>query len=101
LLALSGAFWRLNGPIPYAKPNPTPVLTVPVTPQFAEKVAAEPESVRVFVRGADGTTAVERPRHNPHNVTVRIDLVTDVDAQGRPIYDRGRVIHEYDPLSRL
>jgi hypothetical protein len=92
---------RLRQPIPKAKPKPTPVVTVPVTEQFASKAAADPGSVRLFVRSDDGTTAVERPRRNPHNVTVRVDWVREVDAGGRPIYDRPSVVSDYDPLSRL
>lgn len=92
---------RLRQPIPRAKPKPTSVVTVPVSDGFATKAAANPEGVRVFVRADDGTTAVERPQPNPHNVTVRVDMVREVDADGRPIWDRGGVVHEYNPLERL
>jgi hypothetical protein len=92
---------RLRQPIPRAKPKPTPVVMVPVTEQFAAKVAARPEDVRVFVRGDDGTTAVERPQPNPNRVTVLVDRVTAVDDQGRPVWDRPGVVHEYNPLDRL
>jgi hypothetical protein len=68
---------RLRQPIPRAKPKPTPVVMVPVTEGFAAKVAARPEEVRVFVRGDDGTTSVERPQRNPNNVTVRLDMVSE------------------------
>jgi hypothetical protein len=45
---------------------------------------------------------MEGPRRNPNHVTVKVDLVTAVDKDGRPYYaDRGSVVHEYDPLSRL
>jgi hypothetical protein len=84
-----------------AKPKPTPIVSVPVSDGFAQRVAARPQNVRVFVRDDDGTTAVERPKANPHNVTVRVDWVREVDAQGRPVWDRGGVVHEYDPLAAL
>jgi hypothetical protein len=33
---------------------------------------------------------------------VRVDCVSEVDAQGRPVYrDRGSVVYEYNPIDRL
>jgi hypothetical protein len=84
-----------------AKPKPVAVMSVPVSDGFAAKAAARPEDVRMFVRAEDGTTAVERPRPNPQRVTVRVDLVAEVDADGRPVWGRGGVVHEYDPLAAL
>jgi hypothetical protein len=55
----------------------------------------------LFVRDVDGTTAVERPRPNPHGVTVLVDRVSEVDAQGRPVWATGRAVHQYDPIARL
>lgn len=93
--------WRLGDDSVWgAKPKPTPVLTLPVSDKIAEAVAANPESVRVSARGADGIAVVEGPRRNSTNVVVRVDLVREVDAEGRPIYDARGVEHEYDPLAR-
>lgn len=90
----SGAFIR------DAKPKPTPVVTVPVSEKIAEAVKANPGSVRVSARGADGIAVVEGPRRNPSGVTVRVDLVRELDGEGRPIYEGSGVVHEYDPLAR-
>ena len=82
-------------------PEPVHVVMVPVTAGMAERIEANPQGLRVVHRDEFGT-AMEGPRRNPNHVTVRVDLVTAVDKDGRPFYwDRGRVEHEYDPLSRL
>jgi hypothetical protein len=82
-------------------PEPVHVVMVPVSPGMAERIEANPQGLRVVHRDDFGT-AMEGPRRNPNHVTVRVDLVTAVDKDGRPFYwDRGSVVHEYDPLSRL
>jgi hypothetical protein len=83
-----------------AKPK-VPVVTLPVSPKIAEAVRANPESVRVSARGEDGIAVIEGPRGNPTGVIVRIDLVSDVDAQGRPVWPKVGVVHEYNPLGAL
>src|SRR5262245_39015931 len=83
-----------------AKPKPTPLLSLPVSDKIAEAVKSNPASVRISARERDGMAIVEGPERNPNNVTVRVDWVQEVDANGRPIYDTGEVASEYDPLSR-
>jgi hypothetical protein len=85
----------------YIRPAPTPVLTVPVSKHLAEAVEANPGSVRVSARGRDGRHRVEGPQANPQHVTVRVDLVREVDQHGRPVYDRGGVVSDYNPLDAL
>jgi|SRR5262249_19385967 len=88
----AGNFYRL----------PIPVAVVPVSDKIAKAVKANPESVRVSARGADGISIIERPHRNPQNVTVMVDYVREVDANGRPVWDRpGVVLSDYDPYSRL
>jgi hypothetical protein len=43
---------------------------------------------------------MEGPCRNPNHVTVRVDLVTALDKEGRPFY-WDKVERDYDPLSRL
>jgi hypothetical protein len=82
-------------------PEPVHVVMVPVSAGMAQRIEANPSGVRVVHRDEFGT-AMEGPRRNPNHVTVKVDLVTAVDKDGRPFYwDRGSVVHEYDPLSRL
>jgi hypothetical protein len=83
-----------------AKPK-VAVVTLPVSPKIAKAVKANPESVRVSARGEDGIAVVEGPRGNPNNVTVRVDLVAEVDAQGLPVWDRCGVVHEYNAFDAL
>ena len=83
-----------------AKPK-VAVVTLPVSQKIAKAVKANPESVRVSARGEDGIAVVERPRGNSTGIMVRVDLVAEVDAQGRPVWDRCGVVHEYDPLGDL
>ncbi len=89
----------LKQPFPKAKPK-VDVLTIPVSPDFAQKAAANPEDVRVFVR-ANGVTAVERPKANPLHVKVLVNSVQEVDANGRPVWPKAGAEHEYNPLDRL
>jgi hypothetical protein len=79
---------------------PTVVAVVPVSQRVAEAVKANPKSVRVSARGADGISIIERPRLNA-NVMVMIDHVQEVDANGRPVWYRPGVVSDYDPYSRL
>ena len=91
-----------NYSLPDAKPKPVEVVTVPVAPAVAEVVAANPESVRVSARRADGVTMFEKPQVNPNQVTVRIDLVRETDEFGRPVWDDGpSVVSDYHPWSGL
>jgi hypothetical protein len=80
---------------------PVPVALVPVSQRVAEAVKANPESVRISAKGADGISIIERPQRNHVNVKVMVDYVREVDADGRPMWDRPGVVHEYDPLSAL
>jgi hypothetical protein len=80
---------------------PAAVALVPVSPKVAEAVKANPESVRISAKGADGISIIERPQRNHVNVKVMVDYVREVDADGRPMWDRPGVVHEYDPLSAL
>jgi hypothetical protein len=90
-----------RGPPPI-KPAPTRVLTMPISERAAAAVKANPQDVRVVAKASDGTTVLEQPSSNPHNVTVRVDWVREVDAHGRPVYpERFGVMSDYDPLSRL
>ena len=82
-----------------AKPK-VPVVAVPVSEKVAEAVKANPESVRVSARSADGVSVFGGPQRNPANVTVRVEWVREVDADGRPIWDRSGVVSDYDPLLR-
>jgi hypothetical protein len=91
------ASWNDMPPIKLA----VPVVTVPVSNGFAEKVAANPDEVRVSVREPNGVTTIERPQGNPNHVAVRVDLVREVDADGRPIWEKAGAVHEYNPLNSL
>jgi hypothetical protein len=84
-----------------AKPKPTAVVSLPVSDKIADAVTANPASLRVSARGEDGIAVVEGPRPNSNNVTVRIDWIREVDADGRPIYETREAVSEYDPLSGL
>lgn len=102
--ALEAKYQRLmSEPLPRVKPKPKPtaVLALPVSDKIAEAAGANPKTVRVSARGADGIAIVEGPRSNPHNVTVRVDWVREVDSDGHPIYNSGGVVHEYDPRTAL
>jgi hypothetical protein len=101
--ALEAKYQRLLAePLPRVtpKPKPTPVLSLPVSDKIADAAKGNPASVRVSARGEDGIAVVEGPRHNPHNVTVRVDWVRQVGPDGRPIYEGAGVVHEYNPIER-
>lgn len=93
--------WLLSMDPPRRKPKPVPVVAVPVSDTIAEAVKANPGSVRIAARDTRGVSRVEGPCCNPQHVTVRVDWVSEVDAQGRPIYAERRVVSEYNPLDRL
>jgi hypothetical protein len=86
-----------------AKPKPVAVATIPLAQADAEVVAANPESVRVTARRPDGVTVIAKPQSNPNCVTVRTDLVREIDAEGRPVWDDelSGAISEYHPWSGL
>lgn len=86
----------LSKPIPRAKPKPVAVVSVPVSDKDAAVIAANPESVRVSARRDDGLSVLIKPERNPHHVMVRTDWVSEIDAQGRPVWDRGGVVSDYD-----
>jgi hypothetical protein len=77
-----------------------PVLVIPVSEKVAAAAKANPESVRVSARSAEDVHVVEGPRRN-EVVHVRVDRVAEVDANGRPVWDQGGAVHEYDPLAAL
>lgn len=84
------------------EPAPVAVVSVPVSAEDAAVIAANPESVRVSARRDDGVSVLMRPQRNPQNVTVRTDLVREVDANGRPIWDKpGGVVSDYDIYATL
>jgi hypothetical protein len=82
-----------------AKPK-VPVVTIPVSEKVAKAVRANAESLRISARGEDGISVIEGARRNPI-VTVRVDQVAEVDAQGRPVWGAARVVHEYNPPDAL
>jgi len=82
------------------KPRPTPVVTLPVSEKLAAAANANPQSVRVSARGSDGIARVEGPLPNSI-VTVCVDRVREVDADGRPIWETGSVEHVYDPFEKI
>jgi hypothetical protein len=84
-----------------AKPKPVAVVSVPVSQRDAEVIAGNPESVRVSARREDGVTVLAKPERNSQNVTVRIDWVHEVNAQGQPIYDEPGAVSDYHPWSGL
>lgn len=88
-------------PIPKAKPKPVAVVSVPVSDKDAEVIASNPESVRVSARRADGVTVLAKPESNSLNVTVRTDLVRDVNAYGQPVWDEPGVVSDYHPWQGL
>jgi hypothetical protein len=91
----------MSKPIPKAKPKPVAVVSVPVSDRDAAVIAANPQSVRVSARREDGVSVLMMPQHNPHHVTVMTDWVREVDANGRPIWDRQGVVADYNPLDAL
>ena len=91
----------ISKPIPKAKPKPIAVVSVPVSDKDAAVIAANPASVRVSARREDGVSVLVKPQRNPQHVTVRTDWVSEVDADGRPIWDRPGVVSDYNPLDAL
>lgn len=124
-----GPAWRefeekyLNGPIPRAKPKPTPKprmeVTTEVSPKLTALAKANPASVevRVSARADDGTTHVDPPKRPTELIEV-----LEVDREGRPALARridcetgersvvefvdgyrpqGRVVSDYNPLDAL
>ena len=76
----------------------TPVTIVPISERVAQVAKANPEGVRISARDGDGVTVFEKPQLNAR-VTVMVEHVQEVDAQGRPVWPS--VVSEYDPISRL
>ena len=91
----------LSKPIPKAKPKPVAVVSVPVSDKDAAVIAANPESVRVSARRDDGVSVLIKPQRNPQHVEVRTDWVSAVDVNGRPVWDRGGVVSDYDIYATL
>lgn len=80
-----------------AKPKPVAVVTVPVSNEHAAVIAENPESVRVHARRKDGVSVIANPIRNPNQVTVRVDLVRELDEDGRPVWDEVGVVSDYHP----
>jgi len=85
-----------NEPLRPAKPKPTPVVTLPVSENVAQAAKAHPESVRIAARDANGMSVIEGPRPKSI-VTVCVDYVREVDANGRPVWPQAGTVHEYNP----
>ena len=85
------------------KPKPVAVVSLPVSDNFAKVAAANPASVGVHARTAEGVTVIEKPLRNENCVTLRTDLVLEIDAQGRPVWDDELpgATHEYHPWNGL
>jgi hypothetical protein len=99
---LSREFDELNGDcIRDAKPKPVAVVSVPVSNADAEVIAANPESVRISARRSDGVTLLAKPKRNDLHVTVRADLVRELDEHGRPVWDKVGITSDYHPFSGL
>jgi hypothetical protein len=87
---------------PYLRAKPAvDVLTIPVSRTLAERARANPSGVRVAVVGSGGPAVFEPPKPNPNHVKVLVNSVTEVDANGRPIWPKAGAEHEYNPLDRL
>jgi hypothetical protein len=95
---LKSFFERLDAGEFNRKPKPTPVAIVPISERVAQVAKANPEGVRISARDGDGVTVFEKPQLNAR-VTVMVEHVQEVDAQGRPVWPS--VVSEYDPISRL
>jgi hypothetical protein len=54
-----------------------------------------------YPRGGTTVSVLMKPQGNQHHVTVRVDLVREVDHNGRPIWERCGLVHEYNPLEAL
>jgi archaeosine-15-forming tRNA-guanine transglycosylase len=99
--ALRRFYERLDAGASNRKPKPTPVAIVPISERVAEVVKANPETVRISARGADGVTVFEKAQLNPARVTVMVEAVQEVDAKGRPVWPSVVIDSDYDPISRL
>lgn len=93
-------FERLDAGEFNRKPKPTPVAIVPISERVAQAVKANPESVRISARDSDGVTVFEKPQSSAR-VTVRVEYVQEVDANGRPVWPSASVASEYDPISKF
>jgi hypothetical protein len=70
---------RLKGPIPNA---PIPVVTIPITKVDAALIAADPSSLRLWVRRADGVPVAIKPHWANHEgIPVVVDWVRRVDVE--------------------
>jgi hypothetical protein len=71
--------WYARRPPRKAKPKPAePAVVAVVSEKFAEAAKANPEGVRLSVRGADEVVVVDRPRRT------EVMEVVEVDREGRP-----------------
>jgi hypothetical protein len=79
------------------RPPPQSVLAAPISDRMAAAVRTNPESVKVVAKEETGATLIEG------NVTVRVrtDLVWEVDGEGRPVWPKAGVVHEYNHLDAL
>lgn len=81
--------------------KPVAVVSLPVSAADADVIRAAPETVRLTARRSDGVSVLMRPAANPNHVKLRVDLVREVDALGRPVWDQPEVQHQYNPIDRL
>src|SRR5215813_8574876 len=72
-----------------------PALAAPISDRAMAGVRANPEDVKLVVKEASGAILVERL------VTVRTDLVWEVDANARPVMPKAGVRTEWNPLDAL
>jgi hypothetical protein len=80
------------------RPKPkVAVVTIPVSEKDAAVIAANRESLWISARREDGVSVLMKPQGNPAEVTVRVDLVSGVDEEGRPVWSK--VVHEYNPFA--
>jgi hypothetical protein len=79
-----------NNPPPLPKPKAKPTVTAEVSPKMAEAVRANPESLRVAAKGADGVVVFEPAR--PVVRDIPDPLEGDPAAMKRRLlWDRGGV----------
>jgi hypothetical protein len=62
------AAWVRDEPLP----QPVAVLTIPVDDVIAKAVKANPDSVRIRARGADGIPVVGGPKRNDEGIKLRV-----------------------------
>jgi hypothetical protein len=77
------------------KPPPKPGMAAPISDRMVAAVRANPADVRMVAKEETGAVLVERL------VTVRTDLVWEVDENARPVWPKAGVVHEYNPLDAL